>query len=181
VMLYLCLGPAGSYLSFDHWRARRRAAAVGETPKPSYAAAIALRLIQVHLTVVFVMMALAKVSFPVWWNGTAVWWLIANPQDTLVDFSGLRLHPMAINAWTHAILAFELAFPVLIWVPLARPLMIGLGLLIWTSVALLAGLVSFELMLATASLAFVSSSDMRRLVRCPCVSATAASTPAAAH
>ncbi|HEY5312051.1 MAG TPA: hypothetical protein VIK18_06005 [Pirellulales bacterium] len=180
LLFYLCLGPAGAYLSVDRWRAARRRGPTSAVAlvAPSYAATIACRLIQVHLTVVYVMMALGKISAIVWWNGTAAWWLMINSRDPLLDFSDLRNRAIAenstsvgsrgaiylINAWTHLILAFELSFPLLAWNRLTRPLILAIGVLVWALVAVLTGLVSFALVMVVANLAFLTPDQMRSLL-----------------
>jgi hypothetical protein len=179
LLFYLCLGPSGAYLSVDRWlTVRRRGPAEADAVAPSYAATIACRLIQVHLTVVYVMMALGKISAIVWWNGTAAWWLMINSRDPLLAFSGLRDRAIAenssssgsrpaiylINAWTHLILAYELSFPLLAWNRLSRPLILACGVLVWGLVAVLTGLVSFALVMVVATLAFLSPDQMRSLL-----------------
>ncbi len=58
VLLYICLGSSGACLSVDSWRARKKQGVAA--PPASYSATISLRLIQVHLTVVYVMMLLGQ-------------------------------------------------------------------------------------------------------------------------
>lgn len=179
LLFYLCLGPSGAYLSVDRWLLiRRRGSGDAGVVAPSYAATIACRLMQVHLTVVYLMMALGKFSAIVWWNGTAAWWLMINSRDPLVDFSGLSARAISensttigsraaiylINAWTHAILAFELTLPLLAWNRISRPLILAIGVLIWGLVAVLTGLVSFALVMVVANLAFLSPDQMRSLL-----------------
>lgn len=165
MLLYLCIAPSGARWSIDRLVRNRRVTA--EPPRPSSAATVSIRLIQIHLTVVYVMMALGQLSNPVWWNGQAAWWLIANPQDTLFDLTWLASHPYLVNAWTHAIVVFELLFPWLVRKPLLRPLMLGLSVLVWASMAVLTGLVSFCLLMMAAGLAFVPGEALAAAVRGP--------------
>jgi hypothetical protein len=58
---------------------------------------------------------------------------------------------------------FELAFPLLIWNRLARPLVLGLGVLVWGSLVLATGLAVFGLALVVATLAFVPAEAFRSL------------------
>ncbi len=159
VMFYLCLAPCGRRFSLDHLlarRAERNAIVKTDSSQRSTTATIATRLIQVHLALIILMMGFSKLSGEPWWNGMGAWLLIARPESRLVDFTWLHTTPKVIDFWTHAIVVFELAFPLLIWIPLARPLLLAIGLVIWTSLALLTGEITFALMLAIASLAFVS-------------------------
>ncbi|MBX3413015.1 MAG: HTTM domain-containing protein [Pirellulales bacterium] len=168
LMFYLCFAPCGQYLSVDAWQtARRRAASTGRpderaTAHLSWAATVATRLIQVHLVLVYVMMALAKMYGDAWWNGLAVWWLLARPESRTVDFTGmLASHPYVVNAWTHAQMLFELLFPVLIWNRLGRPLLLGISAVMWGLLALATGLHLFALLIFLAGLSFVEPASMR--------------------
>lgn len=173
VIFYLCLGPAGAYCSVDRWWARRKARSrpayerqAGAAPPKSWAATVSVRLVQVHVTLVYVMMGLGKLYGDVWWDGTAVWSLVAKPQSPLVDLTWLARHPYLVNAWTHAIVAFELGFAVLVWNRLARPLLLAVGLVMWCLLAPVTGLVTFSLMMAVANLAFVSPEALHAACSC---------------
>jgi hypothetical protein len=162
VMLYLCLAPCGQQYSIDAWRAARARAAepnaLAEAPGAtlSTTATIATRLIQLNLALLVGMMAFSQLSGEVWWLGTGTWWLIARSESRLVDLTDLYAWPKLIELWTHAVVLFELAFATLVWVPLARPLLLGVGVVIWSSLALVTGDVPFALAMMIASMAFVS-------------------------
>jgi hypothetical protein len=144
VMCYLCLGPSGASWS-----------------------------LQVHLAMLVAMMGMSKLMGGTWWQGMAVWWLVARPESRLVDLTWLGEY--AVNFWTHAIMALELAFPILVWVPLLRPLMLALAALVWISLALLTGQVTFVLMMLVASLSYCSPAWLRSC----CLKAAEAKQPAA--
>jgi hypothetical protein len=179
VMAYVCLGSlffgsGPAPLSLDRWRARRNettAASEARRRDPladrSLAATIAVRLVQVHISVVYLMMGLAKLAEPstseepgVWWLGDGIWWLIAKPDGPLVDFTALHDNIYVLNAWTHSIVLFEIAFGILIWNRLARPLLLALAVPMWISLALVTGLVPFCLMMLIANLAFVAPQSL---------------------
>ncbi len=119
---------------------------------------------QIHVAVVYLMMFLSQMQGSVWWDGTAVWWLVGRQDSALVDFSGLHAHPWLIYAWTHAIVLFEGTFALLAWNRLAAPLLIVIGVVVWTSLALLTGMVAFALAMMIANLAFLPETTVRRLV-----------------
>jgi hypothetical protein len=174
VMFYLCLGPSGRCLSIDSLLARRKAAAAGPSavdrlaPTGSFAATVAIRLMQVHLAAIYLMMALGKLLGgnyePVWWTGDAMLWLVAKPESRLMDLTWLPQY--VLNAWTHLVVWTELLFPVLIWNRLARPLVLAVSTLVWASLAVATGLVPFCLMMVVANLAFVPSSALRTACSC---------------
>ncbi|HEX3728063.1 MAG TPA: hypothetical protein VHV08_17550 [Pirellulales bacterium] len=178
MMCYLCLAPCGRRFSVDRWLELRRAAPERQpaTPQWSTAATIATRLIQIHLSLIVAMMGFSQLSGEVWWSGAGVLWLMARPDSRLVDLSWLYGSPRAIELWTHMIVLFEFAFPLLIWVPLARPLLICLAAVMWGSLALLTGETTFALALFIASLSFVSP-DWLRGRRQPTAAQTLPQTP----
>ena len=160
LMCYLCLAPCGRRFSID-----ARLAARSRTPESqsgvatnelSTTATIATRLIQIHLAMLVGVMAFSQLSGEVWWIGTGMWWLIARQESRLIDLSWLYAWPKVIEFWTHAVVLFELCFATLIWVPLARPLLLACGALVWTSLALVTGDITFAIALVIASLAFLS-------------------------
>lgn len=167
LLLYLCLAPCGRQFSLDRWRAGR----TGSTDllglpaqELSTTATIATRLIQIHLCLWIAMMGFSKLSGETWWSGQGVWWLIGREDSRLIDLTGLYKSPKVLDFWTHAIVLFELAFPLLIWIPLARPLLLVLGAAGWSLLALVTGDLTFPVAMIIASLAFVSP----RLVRNCC-------------
>ncbi len=161
LMFYLCLGPCGARFSLDRLLAKRRhrdqAVQLAKLDQPRVGATISLRLIQVHLTVAYLMMGLAKMNSVGWLQGDAVWWIAARPDTRLIDLTGVLADQIyLINAWSHAIVIFELAFAVFIWNRLARPLLLLLAVPMWCSLAVISGLSTFSLAMLVANLAFVS-------------------------
>ncbi|MFV1965092.1 MAG: HTTM domain-containing protein [Pirellulaceae bacterium] len=162
LLYYLCLAPCGAVLSLDRFIARVRAARVPAVDRPlsargdaSLAANISVRMMQVHVTALYLMMGLTKLAGETWWRGDAVWWLAASTESRLLDLTFLHRYPLLINLWTHCIVAFELLFAVLIWNRLARPLLLGISLVMWLSLAIVTGQVSFCAIMLIANLCFV--------------------------
>ena len=76
-----------------------------------------------------------------------------------------RLGRLVLNLLTHASLAFELLYPILIWVPIFRPLMIAGAVVLHLGIAIVApGLMEFGLAMIAANLAFCSAAWVRSLV-----------------
>lgn len=167
---YLCLAPCGQYLSVDAWRAAQRSTAITGRPDErvvlhlSWTATLATRLIQVHLVLIYAMMALSKMNGDAWWNGIAMWWLLARPESRTIDLtSTLAGHPYVVNGWTHAQMIFELVFPVLIWNCLARPLLLAISAVMWGLLALATGMHLFALLMFAAGWAFVEPDSLRAI------------------
>lgn len=175
VLFCLALGPSGAARSLDAWRARRRRAElpaaeralIPEVPL-SYGAHLAQRMLQVHLALIYPMMGLSKLLYStntsdnVWLDGQAVWWLAAKPESRLFDLtSTLAALPKLGDFWSHVILAVELSFAVLIWIRLARPLVLLTSTVVWLSLAVLTGNIPWAVLMIVANLAFVSGEGLR--------------------
>lgn len=176
LLAYLSLAPSGTCLSLDALIRRLRkkngpAPPFANSQQPSAAANIGLRLVQVHVAMFYAMMGLTKLYGDAWWNGEAIWILLAQTQSRPVDLTSLRragtYGEYLINAWTHAIVYFELAFPVLIWNRLARPLLLMLGVVIWASLIVATGLLLLGLAMLVASAAFLPAEFFERLAGRP--------------
>ncbi len=134
-------------------------------PRPTIAANLALRLIQLHLVFIYAMAGLAKVQGPSWWNGMAIWGTMTAGEFVTRDFTALAAWPLVLNFITHASLAFELLYPILIWIPILRPLMIAGAAVLHLGIAIVApGLTEFGLAMIAANLAFCSAAWVRSLV-----------------
>jgi hypothetical protein len=173
LVLYLTISPSGTRYSLDQLLFRRKApppaggaGAAGVASWVGTAANIGLRLIQVHLAMFYVMMALTKLYGDAWWQGDAMWYLVAQTHSRPVDLSVLRSWgrsgALLINFWTHAVLYYELVFPILIWNRLARPLVLLLGVVIWLSLIVATGQLLFGLAMLVASAAFLPMPEPAR-------------------
>lgn len=173
---YLTIAPSGAYLSVD-----RRVFGVGKksaiiatltgTADQTLAANISLRLIQVHVAMFYAMMGLSKLYGDAWWQGSAIWILLAQTDSRPLDVSGIRragpIGEYAVNFVTHLIVYFELAFPVLIWTRIGRPLLLALSLVSWMIIILATGHLLFGVAMLATGLAFVPAERLRSLIGVP--------------
>jgi hypothetical protein len=166
----LCLGPSGANFSIDALLRRRKQrselrGADESSVVYSSGATVAIRLMQVHLTLIYAAMLISQLQGAAWWQGTAVWWLMARPDSRMVDLTGLSHMGLAfeylVNFLTHAIVLYELCFVLLIWNAVARPLLLVIGVGVWVGLALVSGWVSFNLLMLVATLAFLSPEGLR--------------------
>jgi predicted DCC family thiol-disulfide oxidoreductase YuxK len=189
--LYLAVtGASGQAVSLDRffrrWRQARAAAAApagspnpggagrrvapeepGE-PRPTVSANLALRLIQLHLVVIYGMAGLGKLQGPSWWNGMALWGTMTAGEFVVLDFTSMAHWPLLVNFLTHVSLALELLYPILVWIRITRPLMLaGMAALHLGIAAMSPGLTEFTLAMLAANLAFVAGSWLRKLVADP--------------
>jgi hypothetical protein len=174
LLVYLCIGRSTDALSVRGLLTRKTEAPASPhlsastlspaaLPQASPLNTMALRLIQIHIVIVHLMMGLAQLSAPesAWWSGEGIWLAAGRAGMPYIDLSGLEEHPRVIAAWSHAITLYLLAAPVLLWVPLARPLMLAAGIAVWGSVALATGWAPFSLAILAGLGAFIGSPRKR--------------------
>lgn len=161
LLIGLVVGPVGACLSLDRLIADRRGLAPAA---PSVAAGIALRLIQVHLCVVYLFSGWGKLFGASWWDGTAIWGAAANVQYRTIDLTGLARHPLVTNALTLGTLFWESAYPALVWPRLTRRICLALAVAVHLGIGLAMGMMEFGLAMITANLAFVPAAVLHRFL-----------------
>lgn len=98
--------------------------------RPSVAANVSLRLLQVHLAMAFVASGLHKLQFGDWWAGVALWYPLYPPLSaTIQDAQTHMNHGVAmltiLSLGAYAVLSWQIAFPVFAWKPRWRLLLLG--------------------------------------------------------
>ena len=164
--LYLMLGPCGARYSLDSVRRLRRGDA--EPVRPSTSANLAIRLMQVHLCIIYLFSGLAKLMGENWQAGTAVWWALANQEYQSIDMTWIAgwttIGPILIALATHATVVWELFYCCLVWNRFTRPIVLWMAVAIHGGIALFMGMITFGLAMIYANLAFLKPATVRRWV-----------------
>jgi Vitamin K-dependent gamma-carboxylase len=163
-------GASGHALSVDRFllARKRRAAAVSPNesdarPARFISANLTIRLIQLHLCLIYGSAGLSKLMAMEWWNGTAMEMIILTPEFRRFDLVWLAAYPLLLNLMTHCGLFVEIAYPVLIWNSKLRPLVVVSATLLHMGIDLILGLTEFGLTMIAANLVFVSGSWLRHV------------------
>ncbi len=180
LLFYMMLAPCGELYSLDHYFCKLRRKKKGdpnwnEPPQPLILANFVTRLVQIHFCIIYFASATSKLQGPSWWNGTALWGVLAN----------YSFNPMHIQAYTsfltflakHKVLweasmtlgciftiLVETCFPFLVWLPRLKWIMISSSILLHTGIGLLMGLTAFSLCMMTLVLAFVPPEFIKELI-----------------
>jgi hypothetical protein len=162
--MYLMVGDCGGAYSMDHWLAHRREAARAIPLEACVSTRIAIRLIQLHMCVIYLFAGLGKLQGMSWWDGQAIWLAVANYEYQSIDVTWLAGWPLLVNALTHLTVAFELSYSALIWPRLTRPLVLALAVPLHLGIAACLGMMTFGLIMLVGNLAFVSPWLVRQLV-----------------
>jgi len=152
---YLMFSPAGAALSLD--RLRRRTIA---PPTPSWSANLGLRLIQVHIGVIYLCAGLAKLQGARWWDGTAVWSVMMMQEFAPFDLGWIARFGdipclLVSNVGVLLTLGFEISFIFLIWNRSLRPVLLLLALVLHGGIGLFMGMSAFGAAMLAGCLAFV--------------------------
>ncbi len=175
--MYLAVGPSGAAYSVDRWLARRRGAPA--TIEPTVGANLAIRLIQVHMCIIYLFSGLGKLKGDTWWEGTAIWGALANYEYQSFDMTWLAGYPILGNFITQFTVAWEVAYCALVWPRWTRPIMIALAVPLHLGIAFCMGMMTFGLIMLVGNLAFVSPALVRAIFdRRPAVEPAPASRPA---
>jgi len=159
LLIAVAIGPAGAALSVDRLLAPDVTAS-----RPTVRANIALRLLQVHLCVVYLFSGCGKLLGASWWEGTALWGAAANVQYRTLDLRWLAWHPLVTNALTLATLWWEIAYAAIVWPRLTRRVAIAMAVPVHLGIGLAMGMMEFGLAMLVANMAFVPAAVLRRAV-----------------
>lgn len=162
--LYLMIGPSGACYSVDRLVARWRAGRRLESPAPSVMANVAIRLIQIHMCVIYFNAGVSKLQGGMWWDGSALWGAVANLEYQSLDLTWLCNHPYLVNFMTHTTIVWEISFPALVWSRMLRPLVLLVAIPLHLGIAFGMGMITFGFVMLYGCLAFVEPWFVRGMV-----------------
>jgi hypothetical protein len=160
--LYLAIGPSGDAYSLDRWLKGRKTGA----PLPvrqTWTANLAIRLIQIHMCVIYLFAGMAKFTGPAWWDGTALWMAFGNMEYQSMDMTWMAHYPLLINIMTHVTVFWEISYSALIWPRLTRPVVLILAIPLHMGIAICLGMITFGLAMLIGNMAFLSPEFVRWL------------------
>jgi hypothetical protein len=125
---------------------------------------ISLRLIQVHMCIVYLFAGLGKLQGETWWNGQAIWGAVANNEYQTLDLTWLAAHMGLVNLITYGALFWEVSYPFLIWPKLTRPIWLAMAVAVHAGIGLAMGMITFGLIMIFGNMAFLDSASVRRWI-----------------
>ncbi len=198
LLLYLAIGPSGAAYSVDRligrWWSRNKARVVNRwrafwgkpaladgavapalynpTPAPSVSANVAIRLLQIHVCIIYFVSGVSKLQGAAWWNGTAVWGTIANFEFAPMQFEiynhvlrSLARRPFLIEFFLttagYFTLAFEIGYAFLVWRPSLRWVMLSGAIMLHGLIGIFMGLKTFSFMMLVLNMAFLKPEEVR--------------------
>jgi hypothetical protein len=166
--LYLMIGPCGRVLSLDRLIARWRSGKM-QPVLATWTATVPLRLIQLHMCLVYLIAGVAKLQGKQWWFGNATW-LTMNAPLFNDNFNVDWIANPQLGEWfwhyvcffsSYATLVFEIGFPFLIWNKKLRPWFLFGAFVLHLGIGLLMGLAEFGLVMLAGCMAFIPPEGFR--------------------
>jgi hypothetical protein len=162
--MYLSVGPSGDAYSLDRWLQARRAGQGSLPPaQPSTGANLSIRLIQIHMCIIYFYAGLAKMQGPAWWYGDAMWGAFANLEYQSLDMTWMHDWPITLAIMTLTTVYWELLFPAIVWPRLTRPIVLAVAVPLHVGIGLCLGMWTFGLAMLIGCLSFVPPSVIRAL------------------
>jgi len=153
--IYLVIGPCGAAYSLDRWlEERKRKSQV--TPPRTVSCNIAIRLIQLHLCIIYLFGGITKMRGETWWDGSATWFAVSNLEYQSIDMTWIGHYPFLFAFLTHVTIFWETFYCALVWPRLTRPIVLIIAVGVHGGIALFLGMITFGLAMLIANLAFVS-------------------------
>ncbi len=159
-LFYLIWIPSGSALSLD-LRAGRGA---GE---PTPTARLALRVIQLHLCMVYLAGGLFKASGEQWWNGDAIWRSLLLPEFRQLDFFWLARHAWLARVSGWMVLVVEIGYSIFVWPRRTRRLWVIATVAMHLGIAIFMGFSVFGAIMIAFTVAAFGVSAEPEAASCP--------------
>jgi hypothetical protein len=160
---HLMLSPCGAAYSIDAWLEARKRGTWGEPLIVPWAQ----RLIQIQISLVYILAASLKLGGECWINGTALHYVFTNAEVRRFDLtflSSLPHYPILINLMTYSALAMEFMLGYLIWFRSARPWVCCLGLALHSGILLTINIPIFGELMWVGYLAFLTPPEFDRFL-----------------
>jgi hypothetical protein len=132
----------------------------------SYAANLAIRLLQVHFAIVVVASGLHKLQSGDWWAGVAFWYPLHPPFQTTPESidaeaasAGSKLFMLSLAQYIY--LGWELTFPFFAWRRRWRPILLGGAVVGWIGAVAIYGAPLFGPVYLLGCLSYVTPTEWR--------------------
>lgn len=114
-----------------------------------------VRLIQIQLCIIYFYTGLEKLKGLSWWDGTALWLILGNPEMRVMDLEFLLHVPLLLALVSFVTILFEVYFPFGIWLKSFRPWWMLIGIFLHIGIAVTMGLYFFSILMLAGYVLFV--------------------------
>lgn len=122
------------------------------------------RLLQLQLFTIYAYTGFEKLKGNTWWDGTALWTVLVNPQFTSFDLLFLKDFPLFFAIGTFVTIIFEVYFWVMVSMKPTRALWLCLGVIFHMMIGILLGLMSFTVVMLATYVLFCYRTSLRQFM-----------------
>jgi hypothetical protein len=123
-----------------------------------------IRMMQVQICVIYAYTGFEKLKGSTWWDGTALWSVLANPQMVAVDLSFMRAFPTAIAVMSFVTILFEIYFTPAVWSRSLKFPWLIMGFCFHMGIGLLMGLMPFSLAMMSTYFLFLDPLELKQQI-----------------
>jgi hypothetical protein len=139
VCLFYCAWmPVGASASIDVLRSHKPI-------ERTWQATLSLRVLQLHLCILYINTGFAKASGSQWWTGEALWRALIQPQFATFDLAWLAQYPWILQAAGVAVVMLQVGYAFFIWPRITRPYWCAATLALHAGIFIFMGLWMFAL------------------------------------
>lgn len=136
-LFYLAIFPSGAEWSWDRFSGR---AAGGASSLHGFA----LRVLQLHLCLIYTASGIEKALGPQWQSGEVIWRALMLPIYQQYDFAWLAQFPGTLKMLAWGTLVLEIGYPLFMWTRRLRPIGVVLILSLHLGISIFLGLGVFS-------------------------------------
>lgn len=141
-LFYCMVMPVGAAYSLDKAAGRVSGAA-------SSAARLSIRVLQIHLCIMYLACGLDKAAGDDWWNGEAIWCALMRSDLCAFNMSWLASVPLLPKLAGLGTLVIEAGYPIFVWPRRTRTIWAVSTIGLHAGIAIFMGLHTFSAMMAT--------------------------------
>ena len=122
------------------------------------------RLLQFQICIIYAYTGFEKLKGSTWWDGTALWTVLANPQFTNYDLIFLRSVPIFFATGTFITIIFEVYFAAMVANLKTRPYWLAAGVFFHLGIGILLSLMPFSLVMCSTYFLFINLQDHQQKI-----------------
>jgi Vitamin K-dependent gamma-carboxylase. len=158
LLFYLAFTQSCERLSVLNWRKKKT-----QFQRSDMVSSFFIRMIQIQMGVVYAYTGFEKLKGGSWWEGTALWSVLANPQMVSYDFTAVRYVPWMIAIVSFLTILFETYFPVMVAWKKTRYAWLLMGVSMHLGIAFMMGLWPFSLAMMSTYFLFIEYKDLEKV------------------
>lgn len=161
ISFYMLLCPSGVAYSLDARRRDRKRATLAEPLIEPWG----FRLIQIQLCGIYLITAILKCNGATWLNGTALHFVLNNPEIGRFSLYPLQEYPLAINILTYLGLATEFLLAFALWFRPTRRWAILAGIALHVGVIFTVNIPIFGELMTACYILFLAPDELQAILR----------------